>query len=105
MAFFALSLKNICMSYRTKTEDVKQRKPGQVFIYLKLSVVMGLTWVFGFLGNVVNDDIFWTLFAISNGLQGLFIFLGFALSPLFKIFQKGKGKLRGNFNSTIKRPL
>ena len=89
--FFALSLRSICMSYRTKTEDVKQRKPGQILIYLKLSAVMGLTWVFGFLGNVVNNDIFWTLFAISNGLQGLFIFLGFALSPLIKILQNNKG--------------
>ena len=104
--FFTLSLKNICMSYRTKTEDVKQRKPGQILIYLKLSVVMGLTWVFGFLGNVVNDDIFWTLFAISNGLQGLFIFLGFALSPLIKILQNNKGNPgynSGNFKSKLSR--
>ena len=103
--FFVLSLKNICMSYRTKTEDVKQRKPGQIFIYLKLSVIMGLTWVFGFLGNIVNDDIFWTLFAISNGLQGLFIFLGFALSPLIRILQHCKGNSGEKFNSTSKKVL
>ena len=100
--FFTLSLKNICMSYRTKIEDVKQRKPGQILIYLKLSVVMGLTWVFGFLGNVVNDDIFWTLFAISNGLQGLFIFLGFALSQVITIIKKRKGKSENNLNSKSK---
>ena len=97
MFFFSLSFKNICMSYRTKTEEVKRGKPGQTLIYLKLSVVMGLTWVFGFFGNVVNDDIFWTLFAISNGLQGLFIFLGFALNPLVKMLDSSKGNSGGNF--------
>ena len=93
MFFFASSLKNICTSYRTNTEDVKQRKPGQVLIYLKLSAVMGLTWVFGFFGNFVNDEIFWTLFAISNGLQGMYIFLGFAMNPLIKTIQKSKRKI------------
>ena len=94
MFFFALSFKNICMSYRSKTDDVKRRKPGQIFVYLKLSTVMGLTWVFGFLGNAVNDNVFWTLFTISNALQGLFIFLGFGLNPLIKI-------LKGRKNNTI----
>ena len=87
LLFFSLSFKNICMSYRSKTDDVKGRKPGQIFVYLKLSTVMGLTWVFGFLGNAVNDDIFWTLFTISNALQGLFIFLGFGVNPLIKMLQ------------------
>ena len=102
--FFALSLKNICMAYRSKAEDVKQRKPGQILIYLKLSVIMGLTWVFGFLGNVVNDDVFWTLFAISNGLQGLFVFLGFTLNPLIKLFQSSKENSVGKSYSRNKTP-
>ena len=90
MFLFATSLRNICMSYRTKIEDIPKRKPDQLLIYLKLSIIMGLTWVFGFLGNVVKNDIFWTLFVISNGLQGLFIFLGFAVKPLTKMFQQSK---------------
>ena len=92
MFFFAMSFVNICISYRAKTEEIPKKKPSQLLIYIKLSVVMGLTWVFGVLGNVVRNDIFWTLFVISNGLQGLFIFLGFALKPLIKMVQDKTSK-------------
>ena len=88
--FFTMAMKNICMAYRSRADDVQRRKPCEIFVYFKLSVIMGLTWVFAFLGNVVNDDIFWTLFAVSNGLQGLLIFMGFALIPLRKLLYTGK---------------
>ena len=90
MFLFSMSLRNICMVYRIKVEDIQKRRPDQILIYIKLSIVMGLTWVFGFLGNVVKNDIFWTLFVISNGLQGLFIFIGFAVKPLMKLLRDSK---------------
>ena len=88
MFFFSMSFRSICISYVTKSNDTPKQKPSQILINIKLSIVMGLPLVFRFLGNVVNNDIFWTLFVISNGLQGIFIFLGFALKPLIKLLHR-----------------
>ena len=99
MFFFAMSFRNICMTYRTKLGDIPKRKPDQIYIYIKLSIIMGLTWVFGFLGNVVRNEIFWTFFVICNGLQGLFIFLGFAMKPLFNMLRNRKKNVRKRFST------
>ena len=48
-------------------------------IYLKLAVVMGVTWVFAILAPVMNQIVFWYIHLILNGLQGVFVFLSFAL--------------------------
>ncbi|XP_045197929.2 probable G-protein coupled receptor Mth-like 11 [Mercenaria mercenaria] len=42
-------------------------------INLKLSLIMGLTWVFAFVANITNETSMWYLFIIFNSLQGLFI--------------------------------
>ncbi|XP_045197991.2 uncharacterized protein LOC123552405 [Mercenaria mercenaria] len=46
-------------------------------INIKLSLIMGLTWVFAFVANVTNETIVWYLFIIFNSLQGLFIAICF----------------------------
>lgn len=46
-------------------------------INLKLSLIMGLTWVFAFLANATNETSMWYLFIIFNSLQGLFIAICF----------------------------
>ena len=47
------------------------------WINLKLSLVMGLTWVFAFVANFANERIIWYLFIIFNALQGVFIAVSF----------------------------
>ncbi|KAL4233529.1 synapse assembly [Mactra antiquata] len=47
------------------------------FIHVKLSLVMGLTWVFAFIANFGGSAILWYLFIIFNTLQGLFIAVSF----------------------------
>ncbi|XP_022110632.1 uncharacterized protein LOC110990104 [Acanthaster planci] len=46
-------------------------------IYLKISGVMGFTWIFGCLANRINHEVLWYLFVVLNSLQGVFIFLSF----------------------------
>ncbi|WAR07821.1 MTH2-like protein [Mya arenaria] len=48
-----------------------------LLINIKLSLVMGLTWVFAFVANVANLQFMWYLFIIFNTLQGLFIAISF----------------------------
>ncbi|XP_071802733.1 uncharacterized protein [Asterias amurensis] len=49
----------------------------ELWIYLKISCIMGFTWTFGCLGAFVDHQAVWYLFIITNSLQGVFIFISF----------------------------
>lgn len=46
-------------------------------IYVRLSLMMGLAWVFGLAGALTDSDVVWTAYTVLNSLQGAFIFLAF----------------------------
>jgi G protein-coupled receptor Mth (Methuselah protein) len=56
-------------------------KRSMVIIYARMSCLMGLTWVFGFVATFTGLNVFWIVFIVLNGLQGLFIFLATACTP------------------------
>ena len=58
----------------------KRREQNTVCIYLKLSSLTGLTWVFGFLHILLGSEIFSFLFVLLASLQGLFIALSFLIN-------------------------
>ena len=78
--FFVLSVRSICVTKRRSSATLQKKSTCDLLIYIKLSTVMGLTWIFGFVATWANNKIFWYLFIIFNGLQGLFIFLSFVLN-------------------------
>lgn len=59
-------------------KNVKERSFFQM--YIKLSVLTGLTWVFGFLYRAISLEIFAYLFIILNAGQGVFILLAFVVN-------------------------
>ena len=78
--FFSLSVRSICVTKRRSSKTLKTRTNCEVFIYIKLSTVMGLTWVFGYVAKLLQNNVFWYLFIIFNSSQGLFIFCSFVLN-------------------------
>lgn len=46
-------------------------------LYIKLALIMGMTWIFGFIAAYSGNDVIWYLFIISNSLQGVYIFVAF----------------------------
>ncbi|RWS04696.1 hypothetical protein B4U79_13826, partial [Dinothrombium tinctorium] len=50
-----------------------------ILLHLKLSLTMGLTWIFGIVFAFTENTIFWFLFTVFNGLQGTFIFIAFTM--------------------------
>ncbi|VVC30071.1 GPCR, family 2-like,GPCR, family 2, secretin-like [Cinara cedri] len=46
-------------------------------IYVRLSLMMGLAWIFGLAGALTDSDVVWTAYTVLNSLQGAFIFLAF----------------------------
>lgn len=49
------------------------------FLYVKLSVVFGLTWLLGGIAGILRVGFLWYPFLILNGLQGVFIFIAFTV--------------------------
>jgi hypothetical protein len=78
MVMYLLTLYGICTAQR-EAKIATKRKADRcfLFIYFKLFVIMGLTWLFGFIGTVSNSDPIWYLFIVFNSMQGLFICFAF----------------------------
>lgn len=54
-----------------------KRDKIQFYLYLKLFVIMGLTWLSGIAAILFDLDFLRYIFVVFNGLQGVFIFLMF----------------------------
>ena len=57
------------------------RRVNTLWINIKISFVIGLPWIFAFLGNATKDEVtrqvMFYMFIIFNTLQGLFICVSF----------------------------
>ena len=93
--FYVLTVLNI---YRisTETKHIKisnsSEKKTDLFLYMKLSVIMGLTWIFGFVATLSEVEAIWYLFIIFNSLQGAFICVGFVFTK--KVLKLLRNKFR-----------
>ena len=77
-AFFIMSIYHILNS--SGNETVTRRRHSRrkrLILYAKLSTIMGLTWVFGYVGAVTGSSVIWYFFSVFNSLQGLFICIAF----------------------------
>ena len=79
-------------------DQTKMAKEGkddqkQFGIYVKLSSVMGFTWVFGFLANLTVFTAFWYVFIVLNTLQGVFIGISFVFNR--RVMRRYKALLIG----------
>ena len=69
---------------RSSTKIFNKRDKCEILIYVKLSIIMGLTWVFAYVALIFNEDVLWYMFIIFNGSQGLMIFSSFVFKK--KVF-------------------
>lgn len=49
-------------------------------LYLRLALLMGISWVLGIVAGYVDMPELWIVFIVFNTLQGLFIFVAFTCS-------------------------
>lgn len=47
-------------------------------LYVRLSVMMGLSWTLGLIAGYLDVEVLWYLFVVLNTLEGLFIFVAFS---------------------------
>lgn len=80
---------------KTTNDQSKQNVKLNYILYVRLALMMGLTWLTGVIAFLVRNDVLWFLFDLLNSLQGLFLFIFFTCTK--KVVKQLKEK-----SSTIK---
>ncbi|KAJ8040314.1 G-protein coupled receptor Mth2 [Holothuria leucospilota] len=64
-------------------KDPKQHKSKviELLVYVKISMLMGFSWIFGILADFTKIDVLWWFFYLSYLIQAVVIFVFFGLSP------------------------
>ena len=71
---FVITIRNIyVISQMTRQVVADKPSKGHFFLCIKLSIIVGLTWLFGFLAAIFDNAVFYYIFVILNTLQGLII--------------------------------
>ena len=81
---------------RTQTKLKKQKNVSYLRVCLSVFSISGLTWIFGFLANLIRDDWTWYAFIILTSTQGLVICIAFIFTQ--KIAGLYKKLLTSSFN-------
>lgn len=77
---------NHCQSSQPTQQNMPAQTSGGIsgnrdkirfYLYLKLFIIMGLTWISGIIAIFSEVEAVWYIFVILNGLQGTFIFFMF----------------------------
>ncbi|XP_056017805.1 adhesion G protein-coupled receptor E2-like [Ostrea edulis] len=105
--FFIISAISIHTSFKKTSRILKRKNTCKLFIYIKLSVVMGLTWCFGFSAAATNSQALWYLFIVFNTLQGFFIATFFVCTKkVFQIVRDGASSFYSSTRSfTVRKSL
>ena len=89
LLFYCLVVKSMVQTSRSTVMVQRSEGKNHLFlIYVKLTTIMGFTWIFGFIATFADTPALWYIFVILNTLQGLFICLAFVcnknVAKLFK---------------------
>ena len=102
MVYFGVTVYCIRSKMMSSNEKVSGASTSSFVLYVKISTIMGFSWVFGMLAKWTHIYGLWIVFTVMNGLQGTFIFLVFACSRdvIAAIRQQRKRKNRKGLRST-----
>ena len=78
ITFFILTTVSLRKTFKSANK-VRQStdKSKQYYVYLKLFILMGLTWVIGIIAPWADTPAIWFVFIVLNTSQGIFIFFAF----------------------------
>ena len=72
--FFVTTSLNLRKTFKNSVNTNKNHHFG---VYVRLFVILGLTWVFGFIVAFTDEFAVEVIFVILNALQGFFLFVSF----------------------------
>lgn len=91
--FFISSSRMIVVTTQTSLKQQSKSQRRNFKLYLRLALLMGLTWVIGLIAGCIDAPFLWYLFVLLNSLQGLFIFIAFSCSSKVLSYLKNKFKI------------
>ena len=81
-------------------KDPDGKEKNKFVVFLKLSIITGSSWIFGFISDPSENTVLFILFVILNASQGLFLLLLIWLPKLQKHL-RSTGKSRNTKGRTI----
>ena len=103
LSFNVIAFSTTAVYLRRHGENIAARQASgnrrsNLSIYVKLSTLMGFSWLFGVLGLVVTSTtVFWYFFVILTSLQGLFVTIAFVINS------KTISLYKGRFSSSVSK--
>jgi len=94
-----------CIVYQSSKSTAKITATGpriSYHLYLRLALLMGLTWLAGLVAGVLDLEPVWYVFLVLNTLQGLFILLFFTCSK--KVVNSVKERLSSDDVNSASSP-
>ena len=84
--FYILTLRSIeNIGETTKLVQDKDQQTQRLYLYMKLSSIMGVTWLVGIVAILADHEAVYYIFIILNSFQGLFVALAFLCTK--KVFR------------------
>ena len=78
--FFILTVVYLRRTLSSSARPSSDKESHQIWIYFRLYVLMGISWIIGFVAAFVGHDVLWVIFIILNASQGILIFISFVLN-------------------------
>ncbi|GFT82717.1 probable G-protein coupled receptor Mth-like 11 [Nephila pilipes] len=87
---FICSTRMILMTPQTSDKQQNQAHRRNFKMYLRLALIMGLTWIIGVIAVHAGINIMWKILNIFHTLHGVFIFIFFTCSTKVRVHLKEK---------------
>ncbi|XP_041476891.1 uncharacterized protein LOC121425632 isoform X1 [Lytechinus variegatus] len=94
-----VGLHQMRMSPVNKHKSKDSKLSSDLLIYIKMSTLLGFTWVFGFIAAFAGVTALWYIFIILNSLQGVYIFIAFVCNQRVLILWKESCPCFGRLSS------
>ena len=99
--FYVLTAMNLRRAFKDKKSRKTQQNEHHFLVYVRLFVLMGFTWIFGFLSAFTDEVAIDFVFVILTSLQGVFLFVSFVCNK--RVFNELKKKIKMRKRSNDKR--
>lgn len=90
LILYIITVRSIYVVSKVATATLtEQPSKGHVLLFIKLSLVMGLTWLFGFLAAIFDVVVLWYVFIVFNTLQGALVAVMFLCTKrVYRLIRK-----------------
>ncbi|GBN13772.1 G-protein coupled receptor Mth2 [Araneus ventricosus] len=86
---FFSSSRMILMTSQSSVKQLSQAQRRNFKLYLRLALLMGMTWIVGVVASYADFQSLWYLFCVLNTFQGVFICIAFTFSSkICKILER-----------------